>query len=111
VRREKGVVKRTVAEGELSPRRREVADVAVPAFADAAAIFVLERLLADGGSPSRGTRSPAVVRRRANRLVGQPAAVTGNVLRPGEVLVLGGSSPSFRTMTSGRPFLFDHLDA
>jgi hypothetical protein len=49
------------------------------------------------------------VRRLAARLTGQPAAVTDSVLRPGEVLVFDGASPSFRAMSTGHPVRSDHL--
>jgi Stage II sporulation protein E (SpoIIE)/GAF domain len=50
-----------------------------------------------------------LVRRLAARLAGQPPAVTDSVLRPGEVLVFDGASPSFRAMSTGRPVRSDHL--
>ena len=95
---------------DLPRTAREVVGVAVPAFADAASIFVAERLLA-ADEPARRQAGPAaVVRRLAARLVGQPAAVTDDLLRPGEVLVFGGDSPSFRAMSTNGPVLFDRLD-
>jgi hypothetical protein len=96
---------------DLPRTAREVVDVAVPAFADVASIFVAERLLA-ADEPARRQAGPAaVVRRLAARLVGQPAAVTDELLRPGEVLVFGGDSPSLRAMSTNGPVLFDRLDA
>jgi serine phosphatase RsbU (regulator of sigma subunit) len=96
---------------DLSATAREVAGVAVPAFADAAAVFVAERLLADDEPAPRQAGPAAVVRRLVARLAGQPAAVTDSLLCPGEVLVFSGDSPSFRAMDTGSPVLFDHLDA
>ena len=49
------------------------------------------------------------MRRLAARLAGQPPAVTDSVLRPGEVLVFDGASPSFRAMNTGQPVRSDHL--
>jgi hypothetical protein len=96
---------------DLSRTAREVAEVAVPAFADAIALFAAERLLAhDEPAPDR-PGSAAVVRRLAARLAGQSAAVTDSLLRPGEVLVFGACSPSFRAMQSRVPVAFDRLDA
>jgi serine phosphatase RsbU (regulator of sigma subunit) len=95
---------------DLDQTAREVADVAVPGFADAASIFVAERLLAAGEFASPRAGQGAVVRRLATRLAGQPAAVTERLLEPGEVLVHGGGSPSFRAMTTGEPVLFGQLD-
>jgi hypothetical protein len=96
---------------DLSRTAREVAEVAVPAFADAIAIFVAERLLAHDEPPSDRLGSAAVVRRLAARLAGQSPAVTDSLLRPGEVLVFGACSPSFRAMRARSPVLFDRLDA
>ena len=50
-----------------------------------------------------------MVRRLAARLAGQPPAVTDSVLRPGEVLVFDGASPSFRATITGQPVQSDHL--
>ena len=95
---------------DLPRTAREVADVAVPAFADVAAIFVFERLLAADEPVSPQTGHGAVVRRLVARLAGQPTAVTDSLLRPGEVLVFGDESPSFRAMHTRSPVLFDRLD-
>ena len=95
---------------DLPKTAREVVGVAVPAFSDAASIFVAERLLA-ADEPARRQAGPAaVVRRLASRLVGQPAAVTDDLLRPGQVLVFGADSPSFRAMSTNGPVLFGRLD-
>jgi serine phosphatase RsbU (regulator of sigma subunit) len=96
---------------DLPATAREVTDAAVPAFADAAAVFVAERLLAADEPASREAGPVAVVRRLAARLAGQGAAVTDGLLRPGEVLVFAADSPGFRAMQSGSPVLSDHLDA
>jgi len=95
---------------DLARTAREVADVAVPAFSDAAAIFVSERLLAADEFAAHQAGHGAVVRRLAARLAGQAVAVTDSVLRPGEVVVFGGDSPSFRAMETTNPVQFDHLD-
>jgi hypothetical protein len=95
---------------DLPRTAREVTEVAVPAFADAAAVFVAERLLAADEPASYEAGPVAVVRRLVARLGGQSAAVTDGLLRPGEVLVFGADSPSFRAMETSSPVLFDHLD-
>ena len=95
---------------DLPRTAREVADVAVPAFADAVAIFVFERLLAADEPVSPQAGHGAVVRRLVARLAGQPTSVTDSVLRPGEVLVFEDESPSFRAMNTRSPVLFDRLD-
>jgi len=43
-------------------------------------------------------------------VAGQAAAVTDDMLPPGEVLVFGAGSPSARAMATGEPVLSDHLD-
>jgi serine phosphatase RsbU (regulator of sigma subunit) len=94
---------------DMNRTAREAADVAVPGFADAAAIFVSERILvADELGPHAA--APAVVRRLVARLAGQPHAITDGLLHPGEVLVFGADSPSYRAMTARCPVLFDQLD-
>jgi GAF domain-containing protein len=95
---------------ELPRTAREFTGVAVPAFADAAAIFVSERLLAADEPSAHGPGPAAVVRRLAARVAGQPATVTDDLLRPGEVMVFGAGSPSFRAIKTGSPVLSDHLD-
>lgn len=95
---------------ELPRTAREFANVVVPAFADAAAIFVSERLLATEEPGSHGPGPLAVVRRLAARVAGQPATITDSLLHPGEVIVFGAGSPSFRAVTTGNPVLSDRLD-
>jgi len=86
---------------DLPATAREVTEVAVPALAGAAAVFVAERLLAADEPASYEAGPVAVVRRLVARLGGQSAADTDGLLRPGEVVVLGGDSLSLRT--PGRP--------
>jgi hypothetical protein len=94
---------------DLARTACEFTEVAVPEFADAAAIFVAERLLADEpGAPGPGPA--AVVRRLAVRLAGQPASTTSKLLRPGEVLIFGPGSPSYEAMTSLNPVVSGRLD-
>jgi GAF domain-containing protein len=95
---------------DLTQTAREVADVAVPGFADAAAIFGAERLLAADELTAPGAGQPAVVRRLAARLAGRATAVTDRLLRPGEVLVFGPDSPSARAMATGGPVAYEQLD-
>jgi hypothetical protein len=95
---------------DLSQTARETVDVAVPAFADATAIFVTERLLVADESAARRAGHEMVVRRLAARLAGQPATVTDSLLRPGEVFVFGAGSPGLRAMTERGPVLYDSLD-
>jgi hypothetical protein len=100
---------------DLSQTAAEVAEAAVPGFADAAIIYAAERLLAgDELAPPRAGPGAAVrgaaVRRLASRLAGRDVGATDNVLRPGEVMVLGPATPGSRAMGTGGPIMFDRLD-
>lgn len=88
----------------------EVADVAVPWFADAAFIYATERLLAADDFTSLRVGQAAVVRRLAARVADTPEAVTNALARPGEVLVFATGTPAYRAMASGQPVLFDELN-
>jgi GAF domain-containing protein len=95
---------------DISQTAAEAVTAAVPRFADAAAIYGAERLLAaDEFTSPQGSRG-AVVRRLAARLRGRTDADTGRLLRPGEVLVFGADTPSSKAMAAGEPVLFDELD-
>jgi serine phosphatase RsbU (regulator of sigma subunit) len=96
---------------DLTRTAREVADVAVPGFADAASIFVPERLLAAGEATWYQTGQATAVRRLAARLAGQPDDVTDHLLPPGEAIVVGEGSPTVRAMADSGPVLYDRLDA
>ena len=89
----------------------EAADVAVPAFADACAIFISERLLVADEFRPYATGPAVVVRRLTARLSGHAATITDNLLRPGEAVVFNTDSPSYQAMTQRGPVLFDRLDA
>jgi GAF domain-containing protein len=95
---------------DLTQTAREVADVAVPGFADAASVFGSERLLAADEFTSPQAGPVAVVWRVATRLDGQGTAVTDRLLRPGEVLVFGADSPSVQAMKTGVPVRYDRRD-
>jgi GAF domain-containing protein len=97
---------------DLTQTAREIADVAVPRFADAAAIFGSERLLAaDEFVSLQAEHGAVVVRRLAARLDGRSAAVTDSLLRPGEVFVFGPDSPSCQAMAAGAAVLYDQMDS
>ncbi|HVB44823.1 MAG TPA: SpoIIE family protein phosphatase [Streptosporangiaceae bacterium] len=95
---------------DLDRTAREVAEVAVPGFADAAAIFISERLLATDELGPHFDGPTAVVRRLAIRLAGRSDEAAEKLLRPGEVLAFGTSSPSYRAMSTRSPVLFDQFD-
>ncbi len=95
---------------DLTQTASEVVDAAVPGFADGAAIYGTERLLAADEFISPRSGHGVAVRRLAVRLAGRPEAVTDRLLRPGEVIVYGPDAPHTRAMATGGPVLFDHLD-
>jgi serine phosphatase RsbU (regulator of sigma subunit) len=95
---------------DLAETAAEVAEAAVPTFADFVMIYAAERLLAaDELTPSRASHGSAV-RRLAGRKAGQSAEVAAKLSRPGDVLVLGPGTPGSRAMATGAPILFDRLD-
>jgi serine phosphatase RsbU (regulator of sigma subunit) len=97
---------------DLVETATEVAEAAVPGFADLAVIFVAERLAAAGEFASSAVAQGAVVRRLAGRHACQAAAdAIEELWRPGEVVVLGPDTPGCRAMTSGVPILYDQLDS
>ena len=93
---------------DLAQTAAEVAEAAVPGFADLTIIYAAERLLAadELAPPPAG----AAVRRLAARRVGQPPDVADKLMRTGEVLVLGPDTPGSQAMTAGGPVLFNRLD-
>jgi serine phosphatase RsbU (regulator of sigma subunit) len=95
---------------DLAETAAEVADAAVPGFADLAIVYVAERLLAAGEFTAERAAHGVAVRRLAGRHAGQPADVAAELARPSEVLVLGPGTPGARAMATGAAVLFDRLD-
>ena len=91
---------------DLAETASEVADAAVPWFADAAVIYVIERLLAADEVASPRAGLGAAVRRLAARRSGQVEAASDTLLPPGEVVVLGADSLRSQAMATGKPVLF-----
>jgi serine phosphatase RsbU (regulator of sigma subunit) len=96
---------------DLAETAREVTGVAVPGFADVAAIFAPERLLASGEAAWRQAGQAVAMRRLAAGLAGQSPDISDDLLPPGAVIVIGEDSPSFRAMAGSCPVLFGRLDA
>jgi serine phosphatase RsbU (regulator of sigma subunit) len=96
---------------DLVETASEVAEAAVPSFADAAIIYVAERLITADELTSSGVVQGAVVRRLGGRHAQQPAEVAEKLARPSEVIVLGPDTPGCRAMASGAPVLYDSLDS
>jgi hypothetical protein len=95
---------------DLAKTAAEVADAAVPGFADAALIYAAERLLAGDEFSSPRPGQAAVARRLAARLAAWPGFVTDGLPRLGAVVVFGPETAGCRAMATGQPVLFDELD-
>ncbi len=95
---------------DLAQTASEVAEAAIPGFADAAVIYAAERLLAGGELTTPQISHGAAVRRLAARLAGQDEAVTGRLLPTGEVLVLSAGTLLSQAMATGKPVLSGQLD-
>ncbi|GGL57554.1 ATP-binding SpoIIE family protein phosphatase [Planomonospora parontospora] len=90
---------------------RELMEVAVPRFADAAGILVQDRLVTDGEFPHRSTDGSALVRRIA---VGVASAAPGEYARAfpvDEVTVYDAWTPYAKVMATGNPILYPRLGA
>jgi Stage II sporulation protein E (SpoIIE)/GAF domain len=95
---------------DMTETATEVADAAVPGFADLVIVYAAERLLAAGElTPDRAAYG-AAVRRLTGRKAEQAAGVPTELARPSEVLVLGPGTPGARAMATGAPVLFERLD-
>jgi serine phosphatase RsbU (regulator of sigma subunit) len=95
---------------DLTQTAREIAGIAVPAFADGAVIFVAERLLADGEPGAARPGSGTAVRRLAASMARQHEAATAALLPVGEVVVFDPGTPGAQAMSAGTAVLSDHLD-
>jgi hypothetical protein len=94
---------------DLTQTAAEVADAAVPGFADAAVIYAAERVLAADDLTLPRPGQAAAVRRLAIRLAAWPQVITR--ARPGDALVFAPETPGCQAMTTGQPVLFNELDA
>jgi GAF domain-containing protein len=95
---------------DMTETATEVADAAIPGFADLVIVYAAERLLAAGElTPDRAAHG-AAVRRLTGRKAGQSPSLSQKVSRPSEVLVLGPQTPGARAMATGGVVLFDRLD-
>jgi serine phosphatase RsbU (regulator of sigma subunit) len=95
---------------DLSQTASEVVEVAVPGFADAAAIYGAEHLLVADEFTSGRTGHGAVLRRLAAGMAGLGQEVVKGIAPPREVVVFGENTPYVRAMATGKPVLFDQLD-
>jgi serine phosphatase RsbU (regulator of sigma subunit) len=96
---------------DLSQTASEVVEAAVGGFADAAAIYAAERLLAADDRALFRAGHGLAVRRLAGRLAGHAQEITDSVLPSGEVLFLTADTPRAQAITTGKPVVSEHLDA
>lgn len=95
---------------DLGETAAEVVEAAVPDFADAAIIYVVERLLAaDEPAPDGGRET--ILRRLAGKLDGFDAKVNAGLVPVGEIIVFEPGTPGALVMSSGEPLLYKRLDA
>jgi len=86
---------------DLHRTAREIVAVTVPRFADAGAIYVLERLLADDDQPSAEADGSAVVRRLAIAFAEDDPREWSREFPVNEVIVYPPSTPYARCLTAG----------
>ncbi len=90
---------------DLASTAREVIGVAVPGFADAAVLYLPERVVT-AGEVAWHRDGHARMRPLAAGPDGQPNAVAGRLMPPCELLTAGEDSPAFRAMAGRRPVTF-----
>lgn len=93
---------------DLGQTAAEVAEVAVPAFADAVAVYVVEYLLTADETASSRRAEGMTARRLAARLADGTDA--DSLMPAGEVVIFDPGTPGFQAMTTRQPVLFDRLD-
>lgn len=91
---------------DLGRTASEIMEVAVPGFADAGAVLVLERMLADDVGPSREADGSAVVRRLAVRFPEEDPADWVDTFPVNEVMVHGSETPYARAMATDTSTVF-----
>ncbi|GAA4226799.1 hypothetical protein GCM10022254_12890 [Actinomadura meridiana] len=87
---------------ELDLTARETVAVTVPRFADACAVYVLERLLADDDGPAPEADGSAVVRRIAVTFADDDPRGWAREFPVNEVIVYPPSTPYARCLATGR---------
>lgn len=95
---------------DLGQTARETVAVAVPGFAEAAAVFVLERLFEGDAPPGCETDGSVMVRRLASAHAGADPDGWAGGLPGDEVVVHRAATPYARCVATGAPVLFDSLD-
>lgn len=95
---------------DLGQTASEVVEIAVPAFADAAAIYVAEHLLTADEVASPRSGPGTTVRRLASSLAAESAVAAESLMPSGEVIIFDPDTPGFRAMATGQPVQFGQLD-
>lgn len=96
---------------DLGQTARETVAVAVPGFADAAAVFVLERLFEGADAPGCEADGSVMVRRLAAAATGPDPDDWGAGLPGDGVVVNRATTPYARCVATAAPVLFDRLDS
>ncbi|MBP2708298.1 SpoIIE family protein phosphatase [Microbispora sp. RL4-1S] len=95
---------------DLAETSRELVDVAVPRFADAAAVMVQDRLLVDGELPTRPVDGTMLVRRVALGVAAEDPQPWIDVFPIDEATVYPAGLPHALCMASGKPLMYPTLD-
>lgn len=94
---------------DLIDTGRQIIDIAVPALADAAAVFVLETLAA--GERAGRSENGQIVMRRIGAGFARPGGPVGEPAFPvGEIVVFGPEAPYARCVTTNSPIVFAKVD-
>ncbi|MEU0520467.1 SpoIIE family protein phosphatase [Streptosporangium sp. NPDC006007] len=88
---------------------RELMDVAVPRFADAAGILVQDRLVTEGEFPQRSNDGSAMVRRIAVGVSSTRPNEYARAFPVDEIAVYAAWTPYARCMATGNPILYPRL--
>ncbi len=96
---------------DLGQTARETVNVTVPRFADAAGIYVLNRLLESDELPVDEAETSIVVRRLACGGASAYPAEWARAFPADEVVVYPADTPYARCVATGKPVLFNTLDA
>ncbi|WP_433500284.1 ATP-binding SpoIIE family protein phosphatase [Sphaerimonospora sp. CA-214678] len=95
---------------DLVETSRELADVAVPRFADTAAVLIQDRLLTDGELSFRHIDGSTLVRRVAVAMAVEDPRPWIEAFPVGEVTVFSAILPHTQSMASGKPLMYPVLD-
>jgi serine phosphatase RsbU (regulator of sigma subunit)/anti-sigma regulatory factor (Ser/Thr protein kinase) len=95
---------------DLAETSRELMDVAVPRFADTAAIMVQERLMIDGELPSRPIDGTTLFRRVALGVASDNPEAWLRAFPIDEITSYPPALPHAQCMATGRPLMYPVLD-